>query len=235
MWERKGEGVERMEGKLNGNHLCLDDTSPFLTHTHSGSTYPKLSYGTVFTMCSHTFTLFWLRKTSVIVKIFQLSFRVLMCAFHPKISSFFSVRVFYSFLSYFCFTVLGTFLSTSYRLQLFQFLWNGEHPFRLTQISPIFNIFAEILTYVDSAEGKHKVIESSDFFTVLPVFITDRCCYHPSYITAKNKSKFNRSKLTTDKEKYNCYCKYDFVLIRNFNNLVTHINVRKATLVFSAI
>ena len=33
-------------------------------------------------MCSHTFTLFWSRKTSVIVEIFQLSF-------HEEISSFF--------------------------------------------------------------------------------------------------------------------------------------------------
>ena len=66
--------------------------------------------GTIFTMCSHTFILFWLRKTSVIVKMFQLSFCVCVCVyawarvctFHPEISLFFSVRVssFYSF--YFC-------------------------------------------------------------------------------------------------------------------------------------
>ena len=40
-------------------------------------------------MCSHTFALLWSRKTSVIVKTFQLSFCVFMCAFHLEISSFF--------------------------------------------------------------------------------------------------------------------------------------------------
>ena len=49
--------------------------------------------GTIFTVCSQTFTLFWLGKASVIVKIFQLSFRVFVCAFSLEISSFL-VRVF---------------------------------------------------------------------------------------------------------------------------------------------
>ena len=42
-------------------------------------------------VCSHTFTLFWLRKTSVSVEIYQLSVRVLfwiICAFHLDNSSF---------------------------------------------------------------------------------------------------------------------------------------------------
>ena len=36
-------------------------------------------------VCSHTFTLFWLRKTSVTVEIFQLSIRVFTCAFPAEI------------------------------------------------------------------------------------------------------------------------------------------------------
>jgi hypothetical protein len=64
--------------------------SPLLPISHpvSGS-YPKLSRGAVFTVCSHTFTLFWMRKTFVIVETFYLSFCVFVCAFHPEISSFF--------------------------------------------------------------------------------------------------------------------------------------------------
>ena len=54
-------------------------------------TFRKLSRGTVFTVCSHTYTLFWLRKTSVMVEVFQLSFHVFVCAF-----LLFSVRVFLS-------------------------------------------------------------------------------------------------------------------------------------------
>ena len=41
------------------------------------------------TVCSHTFTLFWSRKTSVIIKIFWLSFHVFACAFPMVISSIF--------------------------------------------------------------------------------------------------------------------------------------------------
>ena len=43
----------------------------------------------IFVMCSHTFTLFWLRKTSVTVKISWFSFRVFACTFLPEISSIF--------------------------------------------------------------------------------------------------------------------------------------------------
>ena len=41
---------------------------PMTIHScgQTSGTFPNLSHGTVFTMCSHTFTLFWLRKTSVI-------------------------------------------------------------------------------------------------------------------------------------------------------------------------
>ena len=61
--------------------------SPFLSCTYSRGTFPKLSCDAVFTVCSHTFTLFWSRKTSMITKTFQLSFCV--CVFHLAISSFF--------------------------------------------------------------------------------------------------------------------------------------------------
>jgi hypothetical protein len=65
-----------------------------------GVSYLKLSDGTLFTVCSHTFILFRLRKTSAHVESYQLSFRLIICAFHPEISSLFFVRVFY-FYSYF--------------------------------------------------------------------------------------------------------------------------------------
>ena len=47
-----------------------------VSRTHSGGNFPKLWCGAIFTMCSHTSTLFWSRKTSVIVENFQLSFCV---------------------------------------------------------------------------------------------------------------------------------------------------------------
>ena len=47
--------------------------------------------GAIFTVCSHTFTLFWSIKASVVTKIFQSSFHV--CDFRPEISSFFSKSV----------------------------------------------------------------------------------------------------------------------------------------------
>ena len=59
-------------------------------------------YGTIFSVCSHTFMLFWLRKISLSVETSQLSFHVLfwfICAFHLEISSFILVRLspFYSY------------------------------------------------------------------------------------------------------------------------------------------
>ena len=71
-------------------------------------------------MYSHTFTLFWSRKTSVIVEVFQLSFCVFVCAFPLEISSFFGK----SFLFVFLFFVLSRlmFIWTS-------FCFEGEiHP-----------------------------------------------------------------------------------------------------------
>ena len=50
--------------------------------------FPKLSHDAVFTVCSHILTLFWSRKTSVMIKTIQLSFRVFVCAFCLEICSF---------------------------------------------------------------------------------------------------------------------------------------------------
>jgi hypothetical protein len=74
-------------------------------------------------LCLHTFTLFWSRKTSVIIKISQLNFCVFVCAFPLEISSFF-VRVFPLF-SHFFFVLsmtlvlsfpCGNFLTVSIKL-----------------------------------------------------------------------------------------------------------------------
>ena len=53
---------------------------PFLSHTHLS--LPKQSHSAIFTVYSHTFTLIWLRKTSVIIKTFQWSFSLFVCAFY---------------------------------------------------------------------------------------------------------------------------------------------------------
>jgi hypothetical protein len=50
-------------------------------------TFQKLSSDAIFVVCSHRFTLFWLKKTAVTVKIFWLSFHVFGCAFPMEISS----------------------------------------------------------------------------------------------------------------------------------------------------
>ena len=85
----------------------------FLFCTYPGTSYPKLSHSTIFTVCSLTFTLFWLRKTSVIVETYQLSFCVFIWNFHPEISVF-SARVscFHSYFCVICTSVLS--LSTWY-------------------------------------------------------------------------------------------------------------------------
>ena len=49
----------------------------------------KSSCDAIYTMCSDKFTLFWLRKTSEIIEMFQISCRVFVCAFPPEISSLF--------------------------------------------------------------------------------------------------------------------------------------------------
>ena len=55
--------------------------SPSLIPFPPGS-YWTLSRGTIYTVHSHTFILSWLRKTSVSVKTYQISFWVCICAFH---------------------------------------------------------------------------------------------------------------------------------------------------------
>ena len=54
-----------------------------------GGSYSKLSCGAILTVCSLKFIPFWLRKTSVNVEMYQLSFCVFICHSHSGISSFF--------------------------------------------------------------------------------------------------------------------------------------------------
>ena len=75
------------------NSFCPLDTALVLTSDNSllnfppslplsqppGGIFQKLSCDAIFVMCLHTFTLFWLRKTSVTIKIFWISFRVCVC------------------------------------------------------------------------------------------------------------------------------------------------------------
>ena len=71
------------------NHRCLslsEKSKCMWTHGKDGTTWARCA---IFTMCLQIFTLFWLRKTSVVVEIYQISFRVFVCAFHPEISLFF--------------------------------------------------------------------------------------------------------------------------------------------------
>ena len=81
--------------KRFGNHTCLsrsEESKCMWIHGKDGVT-----------VSSPTLTLFWSRKTCVIVETFPWSFRVFMCAFHPVISSFlcylyFSTSPFHVFL-----------------------------------------------------------------------------------------------------------------------------------------
>ena len=61
-------------------------------------------FSNIFTVCSHKFTLFWLRKISMIVKIFLINFCVFVSAFPQEISSFFGKSFSFPF-PYFVFTV----------------------------------------------------------------------------------------------------------------------------------
>ena len=85
--------------KLNWNILRITDV--FLNqkrvNVYEHRVKEKLSHGAAFTMCSHTFTILLLRKTSVIVSIFHLIF----CVPFVWRSLHFSVRVsFFSSLFY---------------------------------------------------------------------------------------------------------------------------------------
>ena len=55
-------------------------------------------HGAVFTVCWCTFTLFWSRKTSVIIKMFQLSFRVFVWPFIRRSLQFFGKSFLFLFL-----------------------------------------------------------------------------------------------------------------------------------------
>jgi hypothetical protein len=52
-----GEEEDEVVGGASGIQVSFHP-SPSLTHTHSGGTFPNLSCGAVFTVCSHTLTLF---------------------------------------------------------------------------------------------------------------------------------------------------------------------------------
>ena len=64
-------------------------TKNWRDHHRKGTCKHTNSSDAIFVMCSHTFILFWLRKTSVTVKLFWLSFRVFASAFPTVISSIF--------------------------------------------------------------------------------------------------------------------------------------------------
>ena len=68
--------------------------------------------GTTCTMCSLTFTLFWSRKTSVIIETFQLSSRVFVCALLSRDLFIFLVRVSFFFSYFLCYPYFGTFFFT---------------------------------------------------------------------------------------------------------------------------
>ena len=91
---------------ISDNFLSIFPPTPPLfpsSCSFPGDSYLKMSCGTIFTVCSHTFILFWVTKTSVRVKLYHLSFNVLfqiICAIHPETSSFFKkVFTFYSYIS----------------------------------------------------------------------------------------------------------------------------------------
>ena len=69
-------------------------------------TFQKLLHSAIFTVCSHTFTLFWLRKTSVIIEIYQMSF----CVPFLRRSLHFSVWVFPFFFPFFVLIITRLFL-----------------------------------------------------------------------------------------------------------------------------
>ena len=78
----------------------------------------NFTHRAVFTMCSHTFTLFWLRNTSVIFETYQLSYRVFVLLSSGDLFIFFSKSFLFS---YFCvFLTLVLYLSTLplYRVQV---------------------------------------------------------------------------------------------------------------------
>ena len=98
--------------KYFDNHRCLPQSeyskcmwtcSKHKSHMQRYGNLIEL-WGAVFTACSGTFTLFWLRMTSVIVEIFLSSFPVFVGEFRLEISSFFD-KIFLLF--FFCCDVIS--------------------------------------------------------------------------------------------------------------------------------
>ena len=86
----------------------------------------KSSSDAIFVVCSHTFTLFWLRKTAMSVKIFQFSFRVFACACPTVIYSIFGKSFHFPFP---CFVLFIPVLSFPRGLYL-----NKFHPCKNTKV-----------------------------------------------------------------------------------------------------
>ena len=115
--EISGRKVHTNKWKLNWNVSMITDV--FLDHKrvnvceHTVKMAPHeiVPCGAVFTVYSHTLTLFWSRKTSVKIETTQLSFHVFMCAIRPEISSFL-LRVFPFFSYFLCYSYFSTFHST---------------------------------------------------------------------------------------------------------------------------
>ena len=77
----KNEEISRWKAHINTHNLdwnVLMITDVFLDQKRVNvcEQTVKQQHCLLFTVCSHTFTLFWSRKTSVIVKTFQLSFHM---------------------------------------------------------------------------------------------------------------------------------------------------------------
>ena len=80
-WKMKRSPEERHTQTYSiyfDNHRCLsqsEESKYMLTHNKEGATWEflkKLTHDAIFIVCLHTFTLFWLRKTSVIIEIYQI-------------------------------------------------------------------------------------------------------------------------------------------------------------------
>ena len=87
-WKLKRSLEERHTQKLIQNILTVTDIFLNQKRVNVCEDTAKIAWCHV---CSHKFTLFWLRKTSVTVEIFWISFRVFVRAFPPEISWIFNV------------------------------------------------------------------------------------------------------------------------------------------------
>ena len=100
-----------------------------------GGFYSKLSCDAIFTVCLHTFMLLWLRKTSISVETYQLSFHVFICAL-IRVLLIFSVRFspFYPYVSV-------TFLSNVYPIYFKRqrILYSRSNPLKHFNINMLSN------------------------------------------------------------------------------------------------